>query len=273
MRLPLIAATIMLASSTSAFAWGREGHQIVATIAEHHLSDEARTGTQALLANEGQKTLSDVAVWADAMKALAIPEQPEHSVFLEGDNSPYDPTTMCPQKRCVIGALFASIETLRATNAPIDARTAALNYIVHLVGDMHQPMHVTRLGRGVHVSVNGKETSLHHVWDTIILENEGSDLESTATRIESSAPEYKPTDFLDPIKWAVEGRDIMRDDIMPKVPSSINGSPIVLTPQYMVDNLPIAEERLNFGGRRLADLLNFIFANPTKTVEPDINFD
>lgn len=256
---------ILLASATQGFAWGREGHKVVAIIAESRLTPEAHAAIAGLLASEGKTSLASVANWADSVKSLRIPKQPSHSVRLPLDNSPFDRKRHCKQDMCVIGAIEASAETLANKDAPTGARMMALKYLVHLVGDVHQPLHASKDGGSGEVVFKGKTLSLHKVWDTGLIAAQKLDASAMAGLIEAS--ESDPVHYGTPVEWALESRALSRDVIFPQIRLLKSAEGVVLPQNYAVQNWHIVRMRLHEGGWRLADLLNACFLSRVATSE------
>lgn len=192
-------ALAVLATVPSAWAWGCKGHEIVALIAEAHLNPRAHA--MALILADGPigPTLSryckepgldpfvDSSTWADDERTVLPDTAPWHFIDIprgapESSISEYCP----PATGCVISALASQLVILRDSNAAPQARADALRFIIHFVGDIHQPLHDTtnndRGGNCVpvaffdHVSKETNPTfetynpNLHEVWDVEILE-------------------------------------------------------------------------------------------------------
>lgn len=256
---------ILLASATQGFAWGREGHKVVAIIAESRLTPEAHAEILRLLASENQPSLASVATWADAVKSLKIPKQPSHSVRLPLDNSPFDRKRDCKQNMCVIGAIEASMETLANKDAPTGARMMALKYLVHLVGDVHQPLHASKDGGSEPVVFKGETLSLHKVWDTKLIEAQKLDATAMAGLIDSS--EMEPVRYGTPVDWALESRALSRDVIFPQIARLRSPEGVVLPKTYAMQNWHIVKMRLHEAGWRLAEVLNGCFPSRVATSE------
>ncbi|WP_313531695.1 S1/P1 nuclease [Shinella sp.] len=251
MRIILKILTVFLMVACSplhAFAWGREGHKVVALIAESRLTPAARAEVQRLLASEGSSSLADVALWADEIKSVKALRQPSHGVNLPLDSSPYDPKRDCGHKICVIEAIERLQPTLADKRLPISARMMALKYLVHLVGDIHQPLHATTAGART-VVFDGAIESLHKVWDSGIIRTHKRNPSLMALGVE--ATHRQPVTYGSPLIWALESRDIARDTILPELPA--DG---ILPPDYADRNWDLVEERLHEAGRRLALMLN-----------------
>lgn len=255
----LLVVLLILLTDCNAFAWGWKGHKVIALIAEKHLSGTARAAVLGLLAEEGHKSMADVATWADHVRILPIPIPPTHTVSMPLDDSKYDPERDCREHRCAIAALDADVAILKDPSSNKDVKLEAMKYLIHLVGDLHQPMHTTKDKRlQLKVVLDGKEQTLHEVWDTAIYESKHLDTAQLVDEVERTAPAYQSdkSGFGD---WAAEGRDIARDTILPQVIAAGPASPMQLGSDYTERNWPIVRDRLYVAGRRLADLLNDIY--------------
>jgi len=183
-----IAVTSLLASAIlcggDALAWGPEGHAIVAEIAEARLTDTARAQIAELLALDDSHAqhLDQIASWPDAVR-LARPETgPWHFVDIPLDASKYDANRDCSGGNCVVAAIQRYAGVLGDRNADPKARLEALKFLVHFVGDIHQPLHAVndcskfpppecdRGGNKIHVSFFGKPMNFHSIWDGGMIE-------------------------------------------------------------------------------------------------------
>jgi hypothetical protein len=188
-----VLSLVLALAATPAWSWGPSGHRIVAMIAEQRLSPEARVRVSRLLF-EGQYTLSEISNCADALRAAerSKPLKPEEEFCLklvaavEKDSAPWHyidikiPTneksldSFCPAGNCITAKIAAFRETLRSSSDDTERR-AALLYLTHLLGDIHQPLHCAeracdRGGNLEHVNFYLKKeeranVTLHHVWD------------------------------------------------------------------------------------------------------------
>lgn len=191
-----------LAACPSAFAWGCKGHQTVALIAEKHLSPGAKQLANSVLptdpgrpnttlfpcGTQGLDPFAAAATWADAVRDKDI-DAAWHFIDIprgaEGDVV-HD---FCGPKSCITAALDDQIKVLKDTHADPKLRSAALRYIIHLVGDLHQPLHCTTNGdRGGNcvpltffktkpkpntdttTDTDDYAPNLHGIWDKEILE-------------------------------------------------------------------------------------------------------
>lgn len=191
-----VAAIAGLSSLPRALAWGAAGHEIVATIAQSHLDPQVLDTVCSILASDATSGvrgdapcyLSTVASWADKIRFRARWSAPLHYVGAVGDHPPDNclfPGTDgwdgkprgnvldAIQNVTSILADFAATASASTRGTFADERASeALKFLIHFVGDMHQPLHLTgrdRGANGVKVSFNGRNTNLHSVWDTSLI--------------------------------------------------------------------------------------------------------
>jgi hypothetical protein len=236
--------------------WGALGHRIVATIAWDHLTPAARTAADALLAGE---SLGDASVWADRIRNERRQTGPWHYVNIPVGAGAWDSVAWCKGGNCVVGAVKRMRDAVGDRSAPALERTEALKYLIHFVGDMHQPLHVAdrgdRGGNDVKVRWRGKETNLHAVWDGDLLTawsvSEGRYLQSLRRRISRMAPEERERLASGSVEgWAMDGASFSRD-IVYRVPAGGD-----MPPEYLQAAGPVMDLALIQAGLRLARLVN-----------------
>lgn len=171
--LALVAALVGMLTSL-AHAWGPQGHQLVAQLAERQLAPKARQQIDRLLAREPGETLASASTWADEHRDATTAAW--HFVNFPGNSCTYDPPRDCPGGNCVVEAVNRQLSVL-ASAASDEARLLALKYVVHLVADVHQPLHAGRLddrgGNSYQIQVFGAGSNLHALWDSGLLRNKG----------------------------------------------------------------------------------------------------
>jgi nuclease S1 len=240
-----------LATVSVAHAWGTEGHQVVALIAQSQLTPKAKAEVGRLLAQEPGETLASVSTWADEHRNPSTASW--HYVNFPRGDCVYDEQRDCPDGYCVVGAIKRQLQVL-ASNAPDDKRLTALKYVVHFVADVHQPLHAgfmdDRGGNKYQLQAFMRGSNLHAVWDSGLIKNLSDDAESMATRLQGPRLAFPVTD-LDPVTAAQESCRIV---------SMPGFYPDRLVGQYYIDRFtPVAERRLAIAGGRLAGVLNGAF--------------
>ena len=164
---------LSLIAITQIYAWGLRGHRVVGRIAENHLEPAAAKMVRGLLEGE---TLARVANEADHLRSDTawVCAAPLHYASVE-DGEIYQTSAKSP-KGDIVQALLYFEAQLRDKETPHERRVLALKWLVHLIGDLHQPLHVGRScdrgGNSVEVLWFDKKTNLHKVWDSEFINDE-----------------------------------------------------------------------------------------------------
>jgi hypothetical protein len=261
---PIAFMLALLVLAPPAGAWGPLGHSVVAELAQRHLSPAAEAEVERLLAPEHTQSLADVANWADQLQddparaALWKQTRGQHYInFRGGSDCDYVPPRDCRDGRCVVAALQYYVDVLGDRSQPDGARREALKFVVHFVGDVHQPLHAgyrdDKGGNTYQVQFDGKGSNLHKVWDSGMLYSRGLDWQAYAQQLDSATPVAMPSPIA-PLdnpyaQWAEEScRVTAQPGFYP------DGHTI--DPAYVKAELPQADLRLRQAGRRLASVLN-----------------
>nr|WP_245966004.1 S1/P1 nuclease [Pseudorhodoferax soli] len=233
---------------STANAWGQRGHRLIAELAQTQLTPKARLEVARLLAPEPGATLASISTWADEQRSPATAAW--HYVNFPRTSCSYDAARDCAGGRCVVGALEQQLRILQS--APGDeARFLALKYVVHLAGDVHQPLHAgfadDRGGNSYQLQAFGKGTNLHALWDSGLLHNRVEDSSATLARLaQIGVPRAKRR--VSVVQAAEESCGITsRPDFYPTR---------TLDDEYAIRFTPIMERQLALAGARLAELLN-----------------
>ncbi len=273
MRFLIIAAAAAVLVPSPALAWGKTGHRVVAAIADSQLSGLSRANIEEIL-GPGE-SLDEAANWPDEMRSAPgdfwqKTATPWHYVTLNG--AIYD---HAPGEGDALEALDHFSTVLKDPNASREDKQLALRFVVHIVGDLHQPLHVgkccDRGGNEVKVTWFGKPTNLHAVWDSQLVDDEQLSFTELAAKLKrhiSNADVIKWWD-VDPRDWTSESAEI-RDTLYPpparpkKGQKVKKGQPLLpdLSYGYVFKFTPVMERRLSQGGVRLAAYLNALFAQP-----------
>ena len=267
-RLPLLTIlTLMAGSVQPAYAWGERGHQAVGEIAQIRLNKRAREGCRRLLGPDF--SLAKVSTWADEIKRERGFTRPWHYVNIPITAAAYDPARHCPEGNCILGKLPRLIRQINDPAISRLKRREALMFVVHLVGDLHQPLHCgdrgDRGGNDVAIAnpMPKVSSNLHRLWDFGAIEREGLTLEQLV-QASGEALRKKPLrrskrlEFdLAVVRWAMEAHDLSRDHAYAGVPTE--GS-FTVTDKYHRRVLRISQRQIGVAGARLAAILNQVFA-------------
>lgn len=249
--------SIIMAISLSAFGWGQKGHDVTACIAERHLTPVAKAKVDSLLQGKSMIYWSNWLDNASHTKEMRYTKT-WHYKNIDKDVR-YEEAPANPAGD-VITAIKAQIETLQSAETSFDQKNLALKILVHLVGDMHQPMHMGRAtdlgGNRIKVKFFGRDTNLHSVWDSSIAESAHKwSYTEWADQIDRLSDEHQSAVVSGTVDdWAkqtVKSASIVYD----MFPDGTN-----LSYDEVAASAPIVEEQLLRGGLRLAHILNTIFS-------------
>jgi hypothetical protein len=254
----MLLAAFLLASGP-ALAWSQTGHRVTGDIADSHLGPKARAALKDILGTEG---LAEASTWPDFMRSAPEP-------FWQTESSPWHYVTIpigksyvqvgAPPQGDAITALKRFSATLKNPKAPVAERQLALRFVVHIVGDLSQPLHVGREGdRGgneVKVSFFGRPTNLHSVWDNDLVTSEGLSYSEWKPWLLGAVTTDQMRDWSspDPLQWLADSAAI-REQIYPATPE--------LGYAYVFANRDRVRQQLTKGGLRLAAYLNALFDTP-----------
>ncbi|MGM4915032.1 S1/P1 nuclease [Rhizobium sp. 768_B6_N1_8] len=266
MKVFVVAAALFSAGCGQAFAWGQEGHAIVAEIAQRRLSATALIEVKRILG--GEVSMASVASWADDARSGPHPEGYNwHFVDIPLADNSYDPISQCaasPKGDCAIAEIDRAEHEITCA-ADAAQRRDSLRYLIHFVGDLHQPFHTVadeNGANGIKVTVKfaglinsppkAPDDNLHAVWDSTIIRQTTYAWGSYVDRLEGDwllkHPEASET--LDPVAWTLEAHKLARD-----MAAGIS-SGATLDKAYYDKALPVVDEQLGRAGLRLAAVLN-----------------
>ncbi len=249
----LVLAASLLSLPAPAHAWGPLGHHLTARLAADYLSKNARTEVHRLL---GISSLTDASTWADSIRTLRPETGPWHYINVPVDSIFGGWARFCPPEGCILAAIDRYSAILADRTRPDVERAEALRFLIHFIGDLHQPLHVgergDRGGNDVKVTWQGRPTNLHSVWDSYLIGSAGLDEDHWLGRLRKTARRMNRKEVASggPADWAAESHAISRDHVY-ALPS-----PLEVGSVYAMENLPRAEQRLAQAGVRLAALLN-----------------
>lgn len=193
---------LLLAFSVPSCAWGPEGHRVVADVAWNHLSPLAKRRAAELL---GDDSLAEISTWADEVRNQRSETYGWHFVdiprgaggfsesrdcYKPDDRHPY---SLQDHHNCVVDRIQMFSEVLANSHASQSERKEALKFLVHFVGDIHQPLHALEDARGgndIHINLFGSnkcgthDCNLHAVWDISLIEHTGRSEKDYAAHLE-----------------------------------------------------------------------------------------
>ena len=261
-RILRILLPLVLMFPVSAQAWGPKGHEIIARIAADNLTPAAHLRLSQILGGDAPALMVLNSNWADEIRG----DRPEtagwHFVDIEVGSRGYDQKRDCPKDNCVVRQIEREVGLLRDPRASFSARRDTLRFLIHFVGDLHQPLHATdrhdRAGNSFVVYEGRKRSNLHRVWDGDVVEALGPDPMADAADIEAGISPDERARILSgtPEDWANETFRVGSREIYARLPAT---GPVRLPRDYVQRERSVVRQQLARAGLRLAMLLNAIY--------------
>jgi nuclease S1 len=252
-------------------AFGAQGHHVIARIAWALMTPTAQDRAAALLDGR-QDAFVASSTWADEIRSARPETYNWHFVDIPVGQARYDAARDCPATErgdCVVGALARARADLAAAGRPRELRVESLKFLVHFVGDVHQPLHAIdnhdRGGNDVKVAAlrgeEGRATNLHSAWDTGLINLSTETEAARADRLLADLKARPPAPGLDVAAWAEQSHDTAERVAYSYPGFSPAGPPadaITLDEPYRARALAAIDRQLALAGVRLAALLNAI---------------
>jgi S1/P1 Nuclease len=284
----ILALSILVAVPQQASAWGDDGHMVVALIAQQYLMPSARMEVASMLAVDTdpltKHDIASEATWADKYRdednRKDHYDETERWHFVDMEISAPDINTACfgrtplpagavasngPPEACVVDKVKQFAAELAALGTDPEERIFALKFLLHFVGDMHQPLHSSdnhdRGGNDVKVSADGithrSRDELHGYWDTQFVDGIAKPPSALATKLLAQITPAQAETWAqgEPDDWAMEAFAISQQDAYGNPPLS-KARPQHLDAAYVAKAEEDVALQLSRAGVRLAALLN-----------------
>jgi hypothetical protein len=276
----VLAACVIGLGASALFAWSAEGHRTVAIIAQQLLQQSGQFGpVQALL---GDLSLADISTCPDEVREGArnhsfqmspacqsvFPSPPAGTSSWHFINIPVsitnpthdDVMAACPDK-CVLTQIDAFGQILADATRPPSVRLQALSWVVHFIGDVHQPLHDAMRdndagGNAEQIRINGTTTSLHHAWDEPLVSAIDADPQKLATDLAPEIQKAQAEAKIPPEAWAIQAFRFAGPVAYKGVPPA-NGREVVatLSTAYRRAAERVVRQQIARAGVRLAQFI------------------
>ncbi|QUC17168.1 uncharacterized protein UV8b_01409 [Ustilaginoidea virens] len=272
-----------LSVSQGACAWGRLGHATVAYIAQDYLTPDAAAWSKGILHDSSDSYLANIASWADEYRATAAGRWSAPLHFIDAEDSPPSSCSVdygrdCGNDGCSVSAVANYTRRVSAARLGGGERAQALKFLVHLAGDLTQPLHdeaYQRGGNGVAVTFDGHQDNLHADWDTYMPQQRAgggqlADARGWADDLvgqvasgryrDLAAGWIQGDDVADAVgtatRWAADANALVCSVVMPDGAEALQQGD--LYPAYYDAVVDTIELQIAKGGYRLANWLNMI---------------
>jgi hypothetical protein len=278
--IPLAAALCAFLIASPAGAYWEYGHQTIAQIAWANIKPVTRTRILALLRQQKlldtpqckAGTLDDASVWADCIKGIKNPDGTRKFASTEAWHyqdvnicQPFDLVTPCKDGNCVSAQIVRDAKLLKNPKTPTADRVRALVFLIHFVGDLHQPLHAGEKGdkggndvKAAYGIDAGRRLNLHSIWDGLLAERAISTGPSLVRRYPAAVRAKVAAGSVE--DWSRESWQVAKDATYA---TAIGGDPCGPTPtRVKLDEatiqglIPVARLEVERGGLRLAKMLD-----------------
>lgn len=236
----------------TAFGWGATGHRAISLIADQHLNKKARLAIEKIL--RGQP-IAMTGSWMDEIRSDSSYDYAEtwHYVTIE-DTETYEQSKKNP-KGDIIEALERIIAALKSKKLSAKEEAEHLKMLIHLIGDIHQPLHVGRNDQGgnsIKVTWFGSNSNLHRVWDSDMID--GSKL--SYTELANALPKADAVKIKSLQSLSIRQIAFESTTFRPQIYAYGDGK---LGYEYNYKNFNTVLEQIQKAGIRLAGMLNQIY--------------
>ena len=244
----------LLCGSLPAFGWGPEGHNLVARLAAAHLTPAAAARVAEILGPG--TTMASVSSWPDQIRRDRAATGPWHYIDILIEHKHLDMARDCPKGDCVITKIADFRKVVVDPAATPVERKEALMFLVHFVGDMHQPLHCAdnhdKGGNDVKLDFFGRASNLHSVWDSGMLGRIGQEDTLFARYSADLTPKKaKKLGKGSVEQWAEQSHKAAIKVVYGKLPKPPAG-----TAEYEKLAAPVIDTQIEKAGARLAAVLN-----------------
>jgi hypothetical protein len=257
MRKLLLPLLLVFLSPLSLWAWGTDGHRAIGKIAEQHLSRRAKSKVYQLL---GTETMPLISTWPDEIRYYPEFKEtaPWHYVNTSSglNHDQYVQQLKAQTEPNAYNALLTQLSILKDTGKPQAERLAALKFVVHIVGDVHQPLHAGHAedkgGNDIKVKFRGRDTNLHSLWDSGLLDYQGLTYTEMATAYDTKlrGSVVRKLQAASPEQWLWESYQAS-NQLYQETPNNTD-----IDYRYYPAHSVLMRQRIIDAGIRLAGVLN-----------------
>jgi hypothetical protein len=249
---------ILLCGTLPAFGWGGEGHSLIARIAWMQLTPAVQAKVSEILGPG--VTMQSIASWADTVRNQRRDTGPWHYIDIPIDKPHLDMARDCPKGDCVITKIEEFEKTLKNSDTPAVQRKEALMFLVHFVGDMHQPLHCAdnkdQGGNTVHVTFGDRPMNLHSLWDGGLMGKMPKEDDLFAVWSVEAKKHYGSWSKGTVEDWAEQNHKVAQKITYGKLPKVAPGAPEPIDAAYEKAADPVIRVQIEKAGDRLARVLN-----------------
>lgn len=246
--------------TTPVFAWGPDGHGVIGMLAVERLQSQTRLQLEGILGSLEEQTIFEACNWPDEVRNTGQWEWSSafHYVNIPPGESQYSQSRDCPDGQCVTEALKNYAIVLGQEQSLPQVRQQAFNWVCHLTGDLHQPLHTgyasDRGGNDFEIQFGQETMNLHGYWDFALINSHFKTWKELLNRM--SAFPYQQINanwrFTMVDEWTNESHKLVEDDFYPASP--------VIDLSYQQRSWEITQRQLNIAASRLASIIESVLS-------------
>jgi len=255
-------AFLLLSLPVAAFAWGTDGHRIVGVNALPLLDDSARAEVIEILGSGSDTAVDNACSWPDTVRETPQREwsAPRHYVNIPRSARQYHQERDCANGLCVTESILKYANELSRPGLDDEQRWQAFAWLCHLVGDLHQPLHVgyrdDRGGNEIDVEYSGKPYNLHQFWDSVVIHERLGRGDSWIR------PYPDPAWTRSPGNWNPEDVTSWTDESHALASKSAYPPSQVIDEQFADQSWLVIRQQWQKASWRLAQILNAVVGDP-----------
>lgn len=285
---PIAAGLLLLAPRV--LAWGTLGHETIAYMAQDYVQSSTKTYVEGILGISNSSYMASVATWADSYRYTTAGAFSAPFHYIDANDSPPSSCSVeydrdCGDSGCSVSAITNYTNILLDSSSSDSEKLDAMRFVIHFVGDIHQPLHDEAIdvgGNTIDVTYGTESTNLHHIWDTEMVEQlatgnyEGSSSLSTAskfatnltTAIKDGTYGWNASSWLDgmditdpqasSLVWATEANTYVCSDVLVGGVTAVESGD--LSTAYFNAHYDVARVQIARAGYRLGAWLDLVAA-------------
>jgi hypothetical protein len=244
--------------STSAIAWGHDGHSAIGVLAMTQLQAEARLELASVVDPQDEQAMVEACNWPDVIRETEKWEftSPRHYINIPRGDFEYLQSRDCPDGQCATETIKHFARELANREIDKEQRWQAFAWLCHVVGDLHQPLHAgfadDRGGNNFDIVVRGEQMNLHGFWDHELIDQHAGNRQTLVGLLGRHRPVPEGSGWLDEMvnDWTNESHELAKLQVYPKN--------TVIDDSYKQQSWDLAQQRLSQAAYHLAWIINTV---------------
>lgn len=252
-------------ATAPAFAWGPEGHGVIGVLAVERLSPQTRLQLEGISGPLDEQTIFEACNWPDKVRNTGKWKwsSPLHYVNIPQGERQYSQSRDCPNGQCATEALKKYAIVLAQEQTHPQVRQQAFNWVCHLTGDLHQPLHAgyasDRGGNDFEIRFGQETMNLHAYWDYALINSYIENRKELLKLIRKLPHQQTKADWTFAMvdEWTNQSHQMVEDALYPANP--------VIDSDYQQSSWEITQRQLDIAASRLASIIESVLSPDSMT--------